>query len=233
MSAVPPRTESTRVLAGTELFGGLAPGALDRLAAGSSRRTYRRGQYLCYQGDPGDCLFVIASGLVKVVLSNEQGDEIVLATLGPQESLGELAVLDGAPRSASVVAAEPTSVVMLTRVALLEAIGTHPAVLDALLRSLGGLIRRLTEQAGDLVFLDLGGRVAKLLLRLAEAHGTGPDDVVLDLRLSQSDLAAMVGASRPAVNRALQLLAARNWISVDGQVIVLRDPASLRRRAGV
>jgi CRP-like cAMP-binding protein len=163
------------------------------------------------------------------VLSSAQGGEVVLTTLGPGAMFGELAVLDGSPRSASVVAAEPTTVLLLSRATVLEMLNRYPSVLDALLRSLGNLIRRLTEQAGDFVFLDLAGRVAKLLLHLAEAHGAG--STVLDLGLSQSDLAAMVGATRPAVNRALQNLAARGVIEVDGQRIVLVNLAELRRRA--
>ena len=94
-------------------------------------------------------------------------------------------------------------------------------------------MRRLTEQTGDLVFLDLGGRLAKLLLRLAEAHGDREGPAVVDLGLSQSDLASMVGATRPAVNRVLQSMAARGVIAMDGRAIVLRDIAALRRRAEV
>jgi CRP/FNR family cyclic AMP-dependent transcriptional regulator len=177
-------------------------------------------------------LVVVAEGLVKVLLSSVHGDEVVLVTAGPAETLGELAVLDGAPRSAAVVAVEPTSVLLLTRPTVLGLMGAHPPVLEAVLGSLGGIVRRLTEQTGDLVFLDLGGRLAKLLLRLAE-DAAAPGGAVLDLGLSQSDLAAMVGATRPAVNRALQLLASRGLISVDGRVIVVRDADGLRRRAGL
>ena len=104
-------------------------------------------------------------------------------------------------------------------------------MIDALLRSLGELVRGLTEQAGDLVFLDLGGRVAKLLLRLAEEHGHGVSPPTVNIRLSQSDLAAMVGTTRPAVNRVLQNLVFRGLITVDGHTIVLRDVPGLRRRA--
>ena len=155
----------------------------------------------------------------------------MLVTLGGCEVLGEIAVLDGAARSASVIAVEPTTGLLLTRAAVLDVMARHPVVLDAMLRRLGRLVRRLTEQAGDLVFLDLGGRLAKLLLRLAGNRPTRADGVVLDTGLSQSDLAAMVGASRPAVNRVLRSFAARGLISVDGQVIVLYDIAGLRRRA--
>ena len=230
MRKSPPSTPGiVEILKSATIFAGLPDDALARLEAHCVSRTYQRNQYLWYQGDDGARLVVVASGLVKVVLSSAQGDEVVLTTLGPGAIIGELAVLDGSPRSASVVAAEPTTVVLLSRATVLELLNRHPSVLDALLRSLGNLIRRLTEQAGDLVFLDLAGRVAKLLLHLAEAHGAG--STVLDLGLSQSDLAAMVGATRPAVNRVLQNLATRGVIEVDGQRIVLINIAELRRRA--
>jgi len=242
VGGTPPRmgqADVVRVLGSTPLFAALDEESLSRLALECGQRSLNRGHFLCHQGEPGDRLFVIATGAVKVVLAAESGDEVLLATMGPYESLGELAVLDGAPRSASVVAIEPMTALLLSRSVLIDVMSRHPAVLDAMLRSLGTLVRRLTEQTGDFVFLDLGGRVAKVLLTLSQAQsparpGAGrPHAVELDLRLSQSELASMVGASRPAVNRALHLLATRGWISVDGPVIVLRDVASLRRRAGV
>jgi CRP/FNR family cyclic AMP-dependent transcriptional regulator len=230
--SVDPRP-AVEILRRTDLFRGLDDEALAEVGLACRRRTYRRGQYIWYQGDPGDTLLVVCAGRVKVVFGSEDGEEAVLVSLGECEVLGEIALLDGVGRSASVVAVEPTTALLLTRATVLEVMGRYPVVLDAMLRSLGGLIRRLTEQAGDLVFLDLGGRVAKLLLRLAGERGEAADDVVLDTGLSQSDLAAMVGASRPAVNRVLHLFAARELISVDGQVIVLHDIAGLRRRANL
>jgi CRP/FNR family cyclic AMP-dependent transcriptional regulator len=220
------------VLAGTALFGSLEAPDLASVAASCIKRTYAKGQFLCHQGDPGDRLFVIASGRVKVTLTSEQGNEMVLATLGPHEVLGELSVIDQAPRSASVVAVVPTTVLMLSRPVLLQLMSSHTAVRDALLNSLGGLVRRLTEQAGDLVFLDLGGRLAKLLMRLGEESGQTGDRIVLDLGLTQTDLAGMIGATRPAVNRMLQALASRGLIEINGQAIILCDLAALRRRAG-
>lgn len=220
------------VLRSTALFAGLDEEALRGLSLACTRRVYGRGQYLWYQGDDGDRLVIVVSGLVKIVLTSAQGDEVVLNTLGRYESVGELAILDGSPRSAAVVAVEPATVLMLSRPMLIETMGRHPAVLDAVLCALGALVRRLTEQTGDLIFLDLGGRLAKLLLQLGQNCSPTEGGVVLDLGLSQSDLAAMVGATRQAVNRVLQLLAARGLISVDGRVIVLRDLPGLRRRAG-
>jgi CRP/FNR family transcriptional regulator, cyclic AMP receptor protein len=226
-----PGQSTVDILRSARIFAELPDDVLNRLAEACVRRTYRRNQYLWYQGDEGARLVVVASGLVKIVLGAENGDEVLLATLGPGETLGELALLDGAPRSASVIAVEPTTVLMLSRATVLGLLVHQPSVLDALLRSLGGLVRRLTEQTGDLVFLDLGGRLAKLLLRLAEAHGEPTEPTVVDLGLSQSDLASMVGATRPAVNRALQSMATRGLITMDGHRIVLRDVPALRRRA--
>jgi len=213
------------------LFGSLRPKDLASVADSCVRRTYGKGQYLCYQGDSGDRLFVVAAGLVKVTFTSERGDEMVLATLGEHEVIGELATLDEGPRSASVVAVVPTTVLMLSRPVLLRLMGTHPAVLNGLLISLGALVRRLTEHAGDLAFLDLGARLAKLLLRLAEDSGQAGDRVVLDLGLTQSDLAGMIGGSRPAVNRVLHMLGSRGLLEIDGQKIILHDLDGLRRRA--
>ena len=220
------------VLRRTELFGSLADDELQRLAETARTRTFRRGQYLWYQGDPGDTLLVVCDGRLKVVFGFEStGDEAVLHSVGSCEVLGELALLDGAPRSASVVALEQTTALILSRATVLDAMARHPAVLEAMLRTVGRLVRRLTEQNGDLVFLDLGGRLAKLLLRLAEGRTPGKDGSVLDTHLSQSELAAMIGATRPAVNRVLHLFAARGLIRVEGQVIVLQDLPGLQRRA--
>ena len=222
------------LLASTQLFAGVDADTLRRVADSCTSRTFGRGQYLWYEGDEGERLVVVASGLLKVVVTSDRGDEIVLSTAGPGHTLGELALLDGGPRSASVVAVEQTSVLLLGRATVLDLMSHHPTVLDAVLRSLGALVRRLTEQTGDLVFLDLGGRLAKVLLRLAADRPAGRDGrVVLDRALSQSDLAAMVGATRPAVNRVLQLLVARGLIAVDGRVIELLDLPGLRRRAGM
>jgi CRP-like cAMP-binding protein len=222
------------VLGRTGLFGGLPGDLLNSLAVSSVQRIYPRDQYLWYQGDPGDRLIVVVGGLVKVVVHSEAGDQIVLAALGPPEVLGELALIDEGPRSASVIAAEETTVLMIQRSVLLRLMRQDTALLEAMLRSIGALLRRLTEQTADLVFLDLGGRVAKLLLRLGDEHGRWVDgSTILDLRLNQTDLAQMVGASRPAVNRTLQSLAARGFVSIDGHTILIHDQTALKRRAGM
>jgi CRP/FNR family transcriptional regulator, cyclic AMP receptor protein len=218
----------------TAIFAELPDSAVRELAQVCLQRTYRRGQFLWYQGDPGDYLVAIVQGLVKVTVTSPHGDEMLLVTLGPLEVVGELSVIDGGPRSASVVALRPTTGIVISRSALIALMQRSPICFDVLLRSLGALVRRLTEQATDLVFLDLPARVAKLLLREAEARsGEQRQGAVVDLGLNQTELAQMVGASRPAVNRVLQSLAARGSISIDGGKITIHNFIALRRRAGL
>ena len=221
-------------LRSSQVFGSLDQTALGELASVCVPRSFRRDQFLCYQGDPGDSLFVLVDGLVKITVASERGDEMVLATLGAGDVLGELSVIDPGPRSASAVAVQPTSALVINRSALLTAMQQSPALLDALLHTLGAMVRRLTEQATDLVFLDLAGRIAKLLVQRAERQSDDPTHrLAVDLHLTQTELAQMVGASRPAVNRVLQGLVARGVITVDGRTIEIVDAPALRRRAGL
>lgn len=220
------------VLSRTSLFRVLEDdGIRDVAKAGLSRR-YRQGETILRQGDPGESLFVLLDGLAKVVFTTEHGAEIVLNMLESGDVFGELALLDGSPRSASIVTTRPAWVFALPRARFVELIHEHPGLTDEFLRLLGRMVRRLTGQAADLAYLDLGGRLAKLLLRLADRNG-GDGDVVDLPGMTQSEIAALVGATRPAVNRALQSLVANNLIAVHGRTITLLDVAALRRRGGL
>jgi len=225
-------TQSVDLLADVPLFRVLGKEGIAAAAQAGSCRTYPPGQLICHQGEPGEHLYVVLEGLVKVVFTSEGGDEMVLNIMGPAEVFGELALLDGSPRSASVVTLQPSSIFVLPRAQLLELISRNPGLADGFLKLIGKLVRKLTEQAGDLAFLDLKGRLAKLLLRISEEDAM-VRSVVLDGGLTQSDLAGMIGASRPAVNRALRSFAARGLITIQGRTIVLRDLESLRRRSRV
>jgi len=229
------RTEAAvELLRRTRLFAGLDQPTLRALAERSVERSFPRHGRLFFQGDPGNGLFVVASGLVKVVVTSEDGEEMVLVTLGPGEALGELAVVDGGPRSAAAEALEPTSALLITRPVVLELAARDPALTEALLQALGGLLRRLTEQASDLVFLDLPGRMAKLLAGLAAERGTATaEGIELDAILTQTDLAGMVGASRQSVNQILQGFARRGYLQVRGRRIVIHRLDLVRRRAGL
>jgi CRP/FNR family cyclic AMP-dependent transcriptional regulator len=229
------RTEAAvALLRRTRLFAELREDTLRALADRSVERSYPRHGRLFYQGDPGSGLYVLASGLVKVVVTSEDGEEMVLVTLGPGDAFGELSIVDGGPRSASAEALEPTVALVITREVLLDLATRDSGLTEALLRTLGALLRRLTEQASDLVFLDLPGRMAKLLAMLAAERGSEtPDGIELDANLTQTDLAGMVGASRQSVNQILQGFARRGYLQVRGRRIVIHRLDLLRRRAGL
>ena len=212
-------------LAAIPFFGGLDPGALERLAAGMRARRFRRGEVIFHIGDPGDALFVILSGEVKISLPSETGDEAILATLRSGDVFGELALLDGAPRSASATALSATETVVLPRDRFRELIATEAGVRDALLASIAGELRRLTRHVEELHFLDITGRLAALLVRIAQEGGTPTDDGGVRLRtnLTQADLASMVGCTRQSVNKLLGQFTDDGLIRLERDAIVVAD----------
>ena len=230
------KIERTAALLGqTELFSEVGEEALLKVADRALVRTYKKGQLVFSEADSGDALFVVVEGLLKVFLTSEDGEELVLVTLRPPDVFGELALLDGGPRSASVEALEQSTLIALRRSDFLEVIKHDPVMTETLLRSLGRLVRRLTQQASDLIFLDLHGRVAKLLLRFAgEANGGATDrPVVLDLNLTQTDIASMVGGSRQSVNKVLRAFERKGYVELQGRKILVQRPDLLRARAGL
>ena len=222
-------TEGSDLLAGVEMFAGLAPDVRIRVAAAALPRTYRRGQLLFLERDPGDSLILVRRGAISVFRTASSGERALLSVVRPPGVLGEVSLLDGAPRSASAEALEDTAVLALARSAFLDLVRSQPPILDAVMRSFGGLIRRLTDQTADHVFLDLPGRVAKTLVRLA-GDSRAP---LVTIELNQSQLAEMAGGSRQSVNQALGTFASRGWLHTEGRRIVVTDVAALRRRAGM
>ncbi len=215
-----------RWLAGCRLFSDLPEPELGRIAAAAGLRRYRRGQLLFYEGDPGDSMLVLVQGRLKAVSTSPQGEELLLAVLEPGEAVGELTVADGGTRSATIGALTDAVVLRLPRDAVLASLERSPALVRAMLESLAGTVRRLTADAADLVFLDTPRRVAKVLLALPR------DGDLIRVRLTQSELAERVGASRQSVNAALQEFQRRGWITVATQGTRLRDTAAMSRFVG-
>lgn len=213
------------------LFEGMSGEPLAALTRTLRSRRFRRGEVLFHEGDPGDALFIVASGAVKVVVPSEDGEEAILATLRHGDFLGELALLDGAPRSASAVALEPTETLMLPREQFRALVASEPAIRDALLASLATELRRLTTHVAELHFLDITGRLAAHLARLAEEHGERRSDgsIRLDAPLTQSDLAAMIGATRQSVNKLLGEFEAGGLIRIERDSIVVASPEALAK----
>jgi CRP/FNR family transcriptional regulator, cyclic AMP receptor protein len=206
-------------------FAGLDPEALERVAAGMRSRRFRRGEVIFHIGDPGDALFVLVTGEVKISLPSETGEEAILATLRPGDVFGELALLDGAPRSATATALGASETVVLPRDKFRELIATEAGVRDALLASIAGELRRLTTHVEELHFLDITGRLAARLVRLARDGGTRLPDGGIRLRtsLTQGDLAAMVGCTRQSVNKLLGQFTDDGLIRLEREGIVVID----------
>jgi CRP/FNR family cyclic AMP-dependent transcriptional regulator len=216
-------------LTGVEMFAGLEPEVRQRVIATAVPRTYRRGQLLFVENDPGESLIILRRGAVAVFRTAPTGERAVLNVVRPPDVLGEVSLLDASTRSASAEAIEDCVALALSRAAFMELVHSNPRILDAVMRSLGGLIRRLTEQNADHVFLDLPGRVAKTLVRLAgDNHAS-----MVTIELNQSQLAEMAGGSRQSVNQAIGSFATRGWLRTEGRRIVVTDLAALRRRAGM
>jgi CRP/FNR family transcriptional regulator/CRP/FNR family cyclic AMP-dependent transcriptional regulator len=214
------------------VLGAMPSTELERLAPALKRRAYRRGETLYHQGDPGHVLHIVLEGRVKVVLPSEAGEEAVLTVLGPGDLHGEMSLLDGEPRSATVVALEPVVSATLSREDFLDLLKRSPGAVEGVLAGLAGMIRRLSSEVGDLMFLDLQGRLAKKLLELADTHGK--DDgagVEIQATLTQEDLAGMIGATRPRVNQLLGSFEDRGAIARRGRRIVILRPDVLGRWA--
>lgn len=221
--------EGPDALTGVEMFAGLEPEVRQRVIAAAVPCSYRKGQVLFHQDDPGDSLIVLKRGAVSVFRTSLSGERALLTVMRPPDVLGEVSLLDGSARSAAAEAIEDCAALALSRVAFLDLVHSNPAILDAVMRSLGGLIRRLTEQNADHVFLDLPGRVAKALVRLA-GDSQAP---MVTIELNQSQLAEMAGGSRQSVNQAIGSFAGRGWLRTEGRRIVVTDLPALRRRAGM
>ncbi len=216
-------------LGSVEMFAGLEPEVRQRVLATAVPRTYRKGQLLFVENDPGESLIILKRGAVAVFRTAPTGERAVLTVVRPPDVLGEVSLLDASTRSASAEAIEDCQALALSRAAFMDLVHSNPRILDAVMRSFGALIRRLTEQNADHVFLDLPGRVAKTLVRLA-GENQAP---MITIELNQSQLAEMAGGSRQSVNQAIGSFASRGWLRTEGRRIVVTDVSALRRRAGM
>ena len=217
----------------SSLFAAMNPESLESIARTMKIRKFRRGEVLFHEGDPGDSLFIVVTGSVKVVVPSDEGEEAILATLAGGDSLGELSLLDGAPRSASAIAVEAVDAFSLPRQTFLSLVATDGAMRDALLAQLATELRRLTTHVADLHFLDLTGRLAARLVRIAEEDGLKAEDgsYRLEARITQGDLASMIGATRQSVNKLLGEFAESGLLRLEPDAIVIPDLKRLLDRA--
>jgi CRP/FNR family cyclic AMP-dependent transcriptional regulator len=214
------------------LFAALNEEAAEALHANMVRSELSRGEVLFHEGDPGDRLYVIVEGKLKLGRTSGDGRENLLAILGPGEMFGELSLFDPGPRNATATAVSDAVLIGLGSEDLVSWLTGRPEVSRQLLRALARRLRRTNENLADLVFSDVPGRVAKALLDLSERFGRPTDDglrVAHDL--TQEELAQLVGASRETVNKALADFASRGWLRLEARAVVLLDIDRLRKRA--
>jgi len=213
------------------LFAGLADEDIRGLMALAKRRTFRSGEVIFHREDPGQVLYVIKEGKVKISLISPDGQEISLVVFGKGECFGEFAILDGLPRSADAVALEKVECYTLQRSDFHNAIMKNPKIAIQIIEVLTRRLRSTDQMVEDLIFLDVYGRVAKKLLELADTHGTKVDDGTrIDVRLTQQEIASMVGASRESVNKVMGYFTDKNFISTDKYKITLHRISELERR---
>ncbi len=225
-------------LAACHLFAGLDDATSALIVQSLRRRRYKRGEIIFHAGDPGDALFIVVRGSVKISVFGEDGSEpAILATIESGGFFGELALLDGAPRSATAAALGSIEALVLGRDTFDRLVDEQPTLRHALLVSLAREIRRLTGQVEDLHFLDLPGRLARHLLRLApgDAGSADPWGIESEIRrpwpYTQGELAGMIGGSRQSVNRLLADLVAQGLLRFEGDELVIPDPRRLAQAA--
>lgn len=220
------------VVLSAPLFVGIEEDAARALLGRMRPLRLTRGHAIFQEGEPGDRLYVIAQGKMKLGRRSNDGRENLLAVLGPGEMFGELSLFDPGPRTATASAVNDAVLFELDHAELVAWLQTYPAVAKHLLHALARRLRRTNEALADLVFSDVPGRVAKALLDLSRRFGQEVDDGIRVAHdLTQEELAQLVGASRETVNKALADFAGRGWVRREGRAVVLLDIDRLERRA--
>lgn len=217
-------------LARVSLFERFDRQELDKLEALAQRKRYAAGTAVFFQDDPSDSLYIVLSGSAKVFQTSEDGKDRILRILRRGDSFGELAMIEGRPRSASVQTLEDTEMLALARKDFADFAGQHPEVLWKLLAALAEWVRRMNEEVLDLSFRDVPYRVLRLLSQLVERHGeAGPDGWRITLPLSPRELASMAGSNSETVARLLDRFESEGLVRRSGTAWVVPDPKALTR----
>lgn len=220
------------VVARAGIFQGVTPHAVATLTRQLEPVSFARGEVVFTEGEPGDTLFIITSGKVKIGRRTADGRESLVTLMGPSDMFGELAIFDPGPRTSTVTALTDLEAVTMDRNALRSWIADEPGIAEQLFRVLARRLRRTNDNLSDLIFTDVPGRVAKQLLLLVQRFGTREGNSLrVDHELTQEEIAQLVGSSRETVNKALADFAQRGWIRVQGKSILIDNAELLARRA--
>ncbi|MFN2225211.1 MAG: Crp/Fnr family transcriptional regulator [Anaerolineae bacterium] len=219
------------------LFAGLPAAELDALARALNRRHCARGELILHQGDPGDSLYIVVSGRVRIYTLSPEGHELSVWLCDEGDFFGEMALLSDEPRSANAEAMLPTEVLVLSRGAFRDYLLAHPGAALHAVETLSRRLRRTTESAGDLACRSVVQRIARTLVELAGRYGV-PDGVPpacgvrIELEISQEDMATLAGTTRESANRALGTLRDRGIVELDRSYVRILRPEALEAMLG-
>lgn len=212
--------QTTGTLADVSLFQDFSAEDLKTLEAHAKIRQFKKNTVVINVGDETDSMYVILRGRVRIFLDDEQGNELTILILGPGGSFGELALLSGDPRTASVMTTEETQLLIISKHQLMEYITANPAISFRIIESLIKRIQTMTEDISSLALLDVYGRVARVL----QTHSKEENGRLITERLTHQEIANMVGASREMVSRILKDLRSGGYVSTDDKRIILEKP---------
>jgi len=212
------------------LFRGLSPATLERIAELAVQRSYQGGEIVFSQGDPGDALYGVVTGKIRISAGAADGREIFLNIMEPGDTFGEIALLDGGARTASATATDLSELVSIRREHFVGLLEREPKVALELLRLCGERLRWTSGLVEDAALLNAPARLAKRLLSLGQLHGERTGDG-LKLRISQEDLAGFLGVSRQVVNQYLQGWKGQGWVDLARGVVTVLDEAAIRKAA--
>ncbi|MBU2488924.1 MAG: Crp/Fnr family transcriptional regulator [Proteobacteria bacterium] len=223
--------DATELLSRIHLFQTLSPEDREDLAGLLRTQKVRAGEALFRKGNEGTTLYIIQAGSVKIVLPSRLGDEMIVTIFTPGEFFGEMSILDGMPRSADAVAVEPSTLLLLNRSDFLHFLKKNDAAMEAILACLSARLRQTDDLLEDTSFLNIPARFAKKILQLGEMFGKKEDNTMeIRLRLTQKDLADMVGATRESINKELRVLREKGLVTLEGNVLRIEDVTRLHRR---
>ena len=221
-------TGQSDLLRRVPLFQDMTPALLGELARRLRPVRFRAGTAIFHAADEGAMLYIVIEGAVKISIPSTDGREVLLAILRTGDVFGEMSLLDDEPRSASAATLDDVEMVSLSRNDFQEVLNRHPDACRAIVTVLVHRLRTTNQSIQDAYMLDVPGRLARRLLILAEEHGIPADrGTEIDLRVSQQDLASMIGASRVAVNKQLQAWRQKDIVEVRRQRVTILDPAAL------
>lgn len=213
------------------LFNSLQDSDVEALASTVRIKTLKPGQTLFHKGDEGTALYIVKQGTIKIVLPSRIGDEIIVTIITDGDFFGEMALLDGEPRSADAIAIDASQVLILRRQDFLHFLQSNVNAIKAILSLLSKRLRSTDEMLEDTCFLSISVRLAKKLVELAQSHGREADDGIhIELSLTQKELGDMIGATRESINKELRGMREKKLIQTHGNKIQIMDMEKLKRK---